>query len=71
MIAKIKQFIHKLKCDHDMQFIRWHWVHFPNSEPLSVEVEYKCDKCKKIEYLHLHGKVADGWARAMGNYKKE
>ena len=46
-------------------------VHFPDYEPLSVEVEYKCKDCGKIDYLHLYGKEADEWAKSMGNYKKQ
>lgn len=44
-------------------------MHFPDYEPLSVEVEYECEKCGKLAYLHLYGREADEWAEAMGNYK--
>jgi hypothetical protein len=70
MLNKIKKFIQKLKCNHDMALKRWHWVHFPNYEPLSVEAEYECSICGKIDYIHLYGKEAEEWQAAMGNYKK-
>lgn len=71
MLEKIKRFIRQYKCTHDMDVTRWHWVHFPNYEPLSVEAEYQCSACGKLDYLHLYGKDADTWAKAMGNHKKQ
>jgi hypothetical protein len=70
MLNKIKLAIKKFKCKHDMSIKRWHWVHFPDYEPLSVEAEYECSKCGKIDYLHLYEEEADEWAKAMGEYKK-
>lgn len=71
MFKKIKQFIREHKCKHDMGVNRWHWVHFPNYEPLSVEVEYKCTVCGRLDYLHLYGQEAKEWSDAMGDYKKQ
>jgi hypothetical protein len=70
MFEKIKKLLQELRCEHDMRLNRWHWVHFPNYEPLSVEAEYKCTKCGKIDYVHLYGKEGEDWAGVMGNYKK-
>jgi hypothetical protein len=71
IIAAIKRFIREQKCHHDMELIRWHWVHFPEYEPLSVEAEYKCTKCGRIDYLHLYDKKAKDWSAIMGDYKKQ
>lgn len=71
MFEKLKQIIKQWKCRHRMDVVRWHWVHFPDYEPLSIEVEYKCKDCGKIDYLYLYGKEADEWAKSMGNYKKQ
>jgi len=70
MFNKIKSLIRQCKCQHDIELTRWHWVHFPNYEPLSIEVEYKCSKCDKLDYLHLYKEKANQWVKAMGNYKK-
>lgn len=70
ILSKIKKFIQELKCEHDMLLKRWHLVHFPDHEPLSVEAEYICTKCGKTEYLHLYGKDRKEWEDAMGEYKK-
>ena len=71
MLERLKRFMHQLVCNHDMELQRWHWVHFPNYEPLSIEAEYKCPKCEKIKYVHLYGTDGQKFANAMGNYKKQ
>lgn len=70
MINKIKLLLKRLRCKHDMELNRWHWVHFPDHEPLSVEIEYVCTKCKKTDYIHLYKKEAREWNEVMGEYKK-
>ncbi|MBU5486419.1 hypothetical protein KQI86_19140 [Clostridium sp. MSJ-11] len=70
MLEKIKLTIRRLKCKHDMEINRWHWVHYPESEPSSVEAEYKCNRCGKLNYIHLYDKEAEEWSSAMGEYKK-
>ena len=42
MFEKLKQIIKQWKCRHRMDVVRWHWVHFPDYEPLSVEVISEC-----------------------------
>jgi hypothetical protein len=71
MIDKIKLLIKQIKCKHYMVLNRWHLVHFPNYEPLSVEAEFKCNKCGKVDYLHLYDKEKEEWENCMGNYKKD
>lgn len=70
MLERIKLFIKRKRCIHDMQLTRWHWVHFLDNEPASIESEYKCIECGKIEYLHLYDKEAKQWELVMGNYLK-
>jgi formylmethanofuran dehydrogenase subunit E len=70
MFKKFNQYFKKIKCNHDMTLFRWHWVHFPEYEPLSIEIEYKCQKCGSFDYIHLYGKEADDWVKGMGDYKK-
>lgn len=66
-----KWFIFKrLFCKHDMDLIRWHWVHFPDFEPISVEAEYQCEKCGKFERIHLYDYEAKQWAEVLQDYKK-
>lgn len=71
MFEKIKLAIKRLICQHDMDIVRWHRVHYPDYEPLCTEIEYKCKKCGKIVYNHLRGKEGYEWAETMGNYKKQ
>jgi hypothetical protein len=71
MLEKIKLYIKQKNCNHYMRTTRWHWVHYPNSEPLSIEAEYQCTICGKIDYVHLYGKEAEQWAMVMGNYLRE
>jgi len=71
MVKRIKLFFKQLKCKHDMQLKKWHYVHFPDYQPAHIEAEYICSKCNKVEYLHLYGKDMKQWEMAMGNYKKE
>jgi hypothetical protein len=71
MLNKLRVFFKQLFCKHyNSKLLRWHLVHFPSYEPLSVEAEYQCDDCEKINYLHLYGKDRTDWEENMGNYKK-
>ena len=72
MFGKIKQILRGRKFPHSMMSVnRWHWVHFPSYEPLSIEIEYKCPQCSNLDYVHLFDDDAKDWADAIGNYKKE
>lgn len=74
-IKEIQQSLKVMKrqlfCPHRKAYLnRWHLVHYPNSEPLSVEAEYICQDCGKVTYLHLYGNEKEQWEKIMGTYKK-
>ena len=51
-----------LFCEHHKKLQRWHWVHFFDYEPISIEAEYKCSTCGKCAYLHLYGEDAEQYS---------
>ena len=70
ILKVIKHLVRQFRCKHDMSLNRWHLVHYPNYEPLSVEAEFICSKCGKMDYLHLYDTDKNQWIRVMGDYKK-
>ena len=64
----MKKLIKQLSCKHKLKLQKWHWVHLFPWEPLSVEAEYKCVLCGKMEYKHLYDEAAKDWKETMGNY---
>lgn len=74
-MKKIKRFFQRLFCKHtEADLLRWHWAHGPyGDDHLFIQAEYRCKECGgcgKIVYLYQHGKEAQDWAKAMGDYKK-
>ena len=67
---KLKKLWKQLFCNHYyVTCLRWHWTHYPNDYDLrSVEIEYQCNNCGKIFYLHLFGNEAYEWSFVMGDY---
>ena len=40
-------------CNHEFHPVRWHWTHGPYGNDFgSIEAEWKCEKCGKIEYRY-------------------
>lgn len=69
-MKSFKLFLKRLLCEHYYRINKWHWVHYPNHEPLSIEVEYICNNCGKVKYKHLYGKDASKWVDELGeNFK--
>ena len=65
-LCNLKFFIKRLFCAHrNVMLRRWHWVHYPDYEPRSVEIEYKCKDCGELIYEHLYGQDAESWDAGM------
>ena len=51
----MKKFLKQLLCNHkhSCEFVCWHPLHDPWSEPAHVEVQFQCTKCDKVFYGHF------------------
>jgi hypothetical protein len=73
LLQKINLWWKQFRCSHTYASCnRWHWTHYPNDNDYrSIEVEYICNNCGKVIYIHLFGIEAKEWEFVMGDYKKE